>query len=296
MKIAFFGNHTVGVEVLSTLMELTRVVGVVAHPPDPEDGHRYQSVYEFSQQNKLTVIRGKPSDLEIFSFIEGAEPDLIWVTDYRYLLPPRFLQIAPLGAINLHPSLLPKYRGRASINWAIINGESELGLTAHFIDEGIDSGDIILQEKFELKPDEDIQDALTKLMPLYRSVTRQVIQYFQLGSVPRYPQNESLAISFPSRKPKDGKIDWGQSAEKVCNLIRAVTYPYPGAFSFLRGTKVLIWKATVVKSQTVQIPGTVLAFKGDSPIVMCGHDALVLEQFELVEQDTAKILFEDKLG
>ena len=139
MRIAFLGNHTVGVRALGTLASAVDVVAVVAHPPDPEDGVRYESVFEFAKKHGLPAIRGKPGQTHVRELLQEASPELIWVTDYRYLLPIELIDQARLGAVNLHPSLLPRYRGRAPVNWAILHGESELGLTAHFIDEGMPS-------------------------------------------------------------------------------------------------------------------------------------------------------------
>ncbi len=134
MRIAFLGNHTVGVIVLKLLFKEKDIVGVVAHPADPEDGIRYRSVYKFAVKHCLPVIRAKGKDKNHEQFIREKKPDLLWITDYRYLIPKNIISLAPLGTINLHPSLLPKYRGRAPVNWAIINGETILGLTAHFVD------------------------------------------------------------------------------------------------------------------------------------------------------------------
>jgi len=137
MRIVFLGNHTVGVKVLDTLNEVANLSGVVAHPPDPDDGVRYASVYEWSLEHRIPVIRGRAKDAVVHGFIRDRCPELLWVTDYRYLLPAEVLNLAPWGAVNLHPSLLPEYRGRASVNQAIINGETRLGLTAHFIESDL---------------------------------------------------------------------------------------------------------------------------------------------------------------
>ena len=125
MNVIFFGNHTVGVSVLKVLLKEVNVEGVVSHPSDPEDGIKYESVYDFSLSNNLNAIRGKGSDKKIVNFVTTKSPDLIWVTDYRYLLPKKIFTVPKYGSINMHPSLLPKYRGRASLNWAIINGEKK---------------------------------------------------------------------------------------------------------------------------------------------------------------------------
>lgn len=281
MRVLFFGNHDVGIAALETLLASTEVVGVVAHPIDPEEGIRYASVYDFAQQEKLNVIRGKGKDLKVFEFAEAIKPDLIWVTDYRYIIPCELIGVAFRGAVNLHPSLLPKYRGRAPINWAILYGETEIGLTAHFIDEGVDSGDIIEQIPISLSVNEDVGDALFALMPLYRSITKKVISYFEQNNVPRRPQDIVQGSIFPARTPKDGQIDWSKSAVEIRNLIRAVSRPYPGAFCDFHGETIHIWKAAVVEGDgSEHESGEIIKVLGVSKfIVRCGDGCLQVEEW-----------------
>lgn len=289
MRVVFLGNHTVGVTALSVLAAGAEVVGVVAHPLDPEDGVLYQSVYEYAKSCGFSVIRGKASEPRVADFIAEAQPDLLWITDYRYLLPVHLLCIASLGTINLHPSLLPSYRGRAPINWAILNGETDLGLTAHFVDEGMDSGDIIEQEHFELSVDEDVGDALSKLIPLYATVSSRILKNLQTGNIVRRKQDDSRSTYFPARKPEDGLIDWSQSAIVIMNLVRAVAKPYPGAFTFIGNVQMLIWKACLAQTYTNGQAGTIIGFEQGVPIVACGEGALVLILFELPVAENCKI-------
>jgi len=286
MKVSFLGNHTVGVTALKAIAANEDIVSVVAHPFDPEDGVLYDSVYDYATQMGWNTIRSNGKGCSLEDFIKESKPDLIWVTDYRYLLPLSLVNLAPLGAVNLHPSLLPKYRGRASINWAILKGEEELGLTAHFIDEGIDSGDIIEQIRFKLSEDQDIGNALELLYPLYERLTYQVLKYFHLGDVPRYSQKHNDATIFPRRKPEDGLIDWDQPAKRVQDLIRAVSHPYPGAFSFWHGHKILIWSATLYSGEISKgLPGEVLRSDSNN-FVVCVKDGAILVKY--AELDSSK--------
>ena len=281
MRVVFLGNHTVGVRVLQAMTSHADVTGVVAHPEDPEDGVRYESVFDFANRQGWSAIRGTPKDPGVHAFIEAARPDLLWITDYRYLIPPSLFQVARLGAVNLHPSLLPKYRGRASLNWAILRGETTLGLTAHFVDEGMDTGDIIEQISFELSEDQDVGDCLEILYPLYGQVTRQVLSCFHAGKVPRRPQDHAIATAFPRRRPEDGLIDWGQPARLVCNLVRAVAAPYPGAFTTLAGQKLTIWKARALDTAVSgDGPGVVLEVTPEGTTVQCGAGALLVSRME----------------
>jgi methionyl-tRNA formyltransferase len=295
MRVVFFGNHTVGVRALSILSDYEEVVGVVAHPPDPEDGSRYESVFEFANGCGLPAIRGKANDPEVMSFVYKAAPDLLWITDYRYLLPRRLVTLPPLGVINLHPSLLPKYRGRAPINWAIIHGESKLGLTAHFVDEAMDSGDVIIQEGFELNQDEDVGDALYKLIPLYQDVTRRVLGYLRNGHVPRTSQNVDHATSYPARKPSDGQIVWNLPAASILNFIRAVAAPYPGAFSFLGVSKIIIWQAKLGTMQPGRWPGEIVGFDKKEPIISCKDGTLILKKIQFCDGAKSTLSSGDRL-
>lgn len=243
IRVLFLGNHTVGVRALDALHRAAKVVGVVAHPPDDEDGRVYESIFEHAHRLGLNATRMKPHSPGFSAFVRQAASDLLWVTDYRYLLPADMIATAQHGAVNLHPSLLPRYRGRAPLNWAILNGEQRLGLTAHFIDEGIDSGDIIDQQTFELGDDQDVGDALRLLYPMYTQMTERVVEMFRTGSVRPVRQDESRVSEFAARRPSDGLIDWQQPASRIRNLVRAVARPYPGAFSFVAGRKTLIWSA-----------------------------------------------------
>jgi methionyl-tRNA formyltransferase len=189
--------------------------------------------------------------------------------------------LAPLGTVNLHPSLLPRYRGRASINWAILNGDRRLGLTAHFVDEGIDTGDIIEQVSYEIGDDQDVGHCLNILYPLYGGITRKVLSHFECGRVPRMAQDHSRATSFPRRRPEDGRIDWAQSARSIYNLIRAVAFPYPGAFTTLSGQAVTVWKARMASEGASESePGRVIRDHELGPLVQCGQGTLLLTRFE----------------
>lgn len=243
LKIIFFGNHTVGVQVINVLNRYGCLSGVVAHPEDPEDGVRYLSVYENAKKLKVPLIRISPKSPILLEFIEQINPDLIFVTDYRYLLPEEVFLKAKLGAVNLHPSILPKYRGRASLNWAMINGEREVGLTAHFIDHGVDTGDIIKQILLTVNENDYIGDVLNNIYPLYNKITEEVIENFISGTIIRQKQDNSAASIYPARKPNDGIIDCAKDAWDILNFIKALSKPYPGAFFNYGGKKLIIWSA-----------------------------------------------------
>lgn len=290
LKVLFFGNHTLGVRTLDVVRAQADLVGVVAHPEDPEDGVRYESIFAAAGRLGVPAVRmhGKHAGLE--SFVRRCAPDLIWITDFRYLLPAAILALAPRGGVNLHPSLLPQYRGRAPVNWGILRGETRFGLTAHFVDEGMDTGDIIAQRAYELGAHEDVGDALNKLYPLYAEVTAEVLGHFQRGAVPRRVQDHTRATAFGRRTPEDGRVDWTRPALEVRNLIRAVAAPYPGAFSAWGEGRLFFWKAGGIQpfaSRRPRTPGEVLAIGDDGRTltVACGDGALVITRFSSVGAD-----------
>lgn len=281
MRILFLGNHTVGVRSLCALAKNDSIVGVVAHPVDPEDGVCYESVYEQAAGAGLSVVRLKGRDPALESYVRGVRPDLLWLTDYRYLLPQAVIDLAPLGAVNLHPSLLPMYRGRAPINWAILNGERELGLSAHFIDEGVDSGDIIAQRTISLCADEDVGHALEKLYPIYEQLSHEVARAFRSGSVQRRAQPAGSWPNWPRRKPEDGRIDWSTDSESVANLVRAVARPYPGAFSRLADGRLTIWKARAGTARGPGSSGSIWRSEQSRFFVNCGEGSLEVLDYEV---------------
>ncbi len=282
MRVVFMGNHTVGVRALNALRQSCDVTGVVAHPEDIEDGVRYESVYDFAKGQGLTVERLQPTDARFQAFVRQAAPDLIWLTDYRYIIPKQALEIPRHGTVNLHPSLLPKYRGRAPLNWAIIEDESQLGLTAHFVSEAIDAGDIIAQRSFHLASNEDVGDALEKLYPMYANITARVLDDFNRNTIKRTPQPSGNHKVYPRRRPEDGWIDWRMPARDICNLVRGVSRPYPGAFGCVGERRVTIWKCAVEESGTGATPGTIVDIASDrSAKIACGRGTLIALDYSI---------------
>ncbi len=270
-RVIFLGNHTVGVRSLGSLMEVCHVELVVAHPADPEDGLVYESVHDFAMRNRLPVFRSTGRNPDLYRRIEQIAPDLIWTADYRYLLPQGVIDLASDACINLHPSLLPAYRGRAPLNWAILNGEREVGLTAHLIDEGVDTGAVLCQKRISMSPSEDVGDVLRRLEPIYESITREVIQGLESGDLVPVPQPEGDWPTWPRRTPGDGCIDWNRSSGEIVNLIRAVADPYPGARTRLCDSEILIWKATALPDlESNHVPGSVLSVADRGFMVQAG--------------------------
>jgi methionyl-tRNA formyltransferase len=277
IRALLLGNHTVAVRALNALRTCAEVCAVVAHPLDAEDGVRYVSLYKHARSMGVPAHRFTGRDSGLAALVGREQPNLLLTVDFRYLLPTQLFVNNDVTAINLHPSLLPAYRGRAPLNWAILNGETRLGLTAHCIDEKADSGDIIAQQAFDLSATEDIGDALRKLYPLYERMVIETVALVASGRIPRRAQDHSQATVFPRRRPEDGEIDWHDPAVQVHRLVRAVAAPYPGAFGWLGQQKVMIWRAQTGAGCASSPPGCVHAECGaDGFEVACGEGSLIV--------------------
>ena len=198
---------------------------------------------------------------------------------YRNMLSEEILAIPSKGALNLHGSLLPKYRGRVPINWAIINGEKETGVTLHYMTRKADAGDIVDQEKIEITNDDTAKTLFCKADKAAALLLDRALPLLKDGKAARIPQDDSKATTFGGRKPADGQIDWSKPADEIRNLIRAVTLPYPGAFSYITDRKVFFWAADVVAADRKAMPGTVL---NNAPFtIACGEGALRIKTGQL---------------
>lgn len=297
MRTVFMGNHTVGVIVLRQLLRNTEVGAVFSHPAHPDDGNLYLSVYKTAQEAGVPAYQFNGSQQDkLYLAVKALNPDLIVVADYRYILKKEVLEIPKLGAINFHPSLLPRYRGRAPVNWAIIRGEKEVGLTVHFIDNGVDNGDILLQEKVEVDIGDTIKDIHEKLFPVYDRFACEVIRLFEQGYPPRQKQDESKATIFSRRTSADGLIDWRQNSIDIYNLIRAITYPYPGAFSYVNGKKYLIWSSALVNDRTsgkmvASKPGEICSIDNNGITVKANDGVILLRNVQ--ENGGGKVDFKE---
>ncbi len=274
MRVLFLGDRTAGVRSLDALARENAIVGVVAHPTSSNNDAGDESVFEHASGAGFSTVRLKGRELELARFVRDARPDVLWIADYGYLLPPEVLALAPLGAVNLHPSLLPHYRGRESIHWAIRNGERRIGLTAHFVNSGVDSGDIIAQQAIALSEDDDIGSALEKLHPIYARLSRDVAALLRTGSARAVPQAAGNWPHCPSLGPADREIDWSWSSQAVADFVRAWARPYPGASTSLGGTPMTIWRARAGMPSGPGSVGSIWSVERERFFVNCGIGSL----------------------
>ena len=243
--ILIFAYHDVGYECLDVLIQHDEyILAVITHEDNPKEELWFRSVAGLARKYGIPVYTPETVNTpEWIERIRSWEPDLIFSFYYRNMIKEELLNIPRLGAFNMHGSLLPKYRGRVPINWAILHGEKETGVTLHHMVKRADAGDIVDQEAVPIGHDDTAQDVFGKCVKAARTVLERRLEALKEGTAPRRKQDESLATYFGGRKPEDGRIDWTEDAGKIYNLIRAVTSPYPGAFTDVEGKRLFIWWA-----------------------------------------------------
>ncbi|MDO9515210.1 MAG: formyltransferase [Syntrophales bacterium] len=244
MKAVAFAYHDMGIAGLEALKgEGFDIRAVISHDDDPEENCWFGSVVEWARENGVPAYC--PPDVnapEWIQKIRALSPDVIFSFYYRNLLGGALLAIPPAGAYNLHGSLLPAYRGRCPVNWVLVNGETKTGVTLHHMVEAADAGDIVGQVEIPIGADDTALTLYEKLCVGAKELLEGLLPLIKEGTTPRIPQDLKAGSYFGGRRPEDGRIDWHWPTSRIYNLIRAVTDPYPGAFTTLPGgEKMLIW-------------------------------------------------------
>jgi methionyl-tRNA formyltransferase len=237
-----FAYHDVGVNCLKALLNAgIQVDLVVTHQDDPNENVWFGSVAGLCAEKNIPFITPNANELAgLSSKIQALAPDYIFSFYYRFMIPAQILACAKIAALNMHGSLLPKYRGRAPVNWAILHGETETGATLHMMEAKPDAGDIVGQAAVSIGPDETATDVFSKVSHAAVSVIDSALPSLLKGIVPRKPNELQNGSYFGGRKPADGQIHWNQTAKQVHDLVRAVAPPYPGAFTAHEGKTMIV--------------------------------------------------------
>jgi methionyl-tRNA formyltransferase len=250
MRIVFMGTPQFAIPSLNKLIQIRHQIVEVVTVPDKPQGRGLKlaesPVKRFAREHDLKVLT--PKDLKDESFIlalKGLNPDLIVVVAFR-ILPEEVFSIPPLGTVNLHASLLPKYRGAAPINWAIINGETKTGLTTFYIRKKVDTGDMILQKELDIYPEENFGELHDRMADLGADILLETLDLIERGEVEPLKQEDSRATKAPKITPEHCRIDWSRGAVEIKNLIRGLS-PTPGAFALFRGRILKIFKSEVIE-------------------------------------------------
>lgn len=281
MKCVVLGYHNIGcVGIKALLKNGFEVAAVFTHKDNPNENIWFDSVAELACAEGLPVFAPDDINHPVWAEkIKAIKPDIIFSFYFRDMVKKPILEIPKHGCLNLHGSLLPAYRGRVPINWAIINGETETGVTLHYMTSKPDDGDIVGQEKIAIGTNDTAKDVHQKATKAAAVLLDKMLPLIKKGKAPRKKQDESKASYFGGRKPADGEIDWSKSAAEIRNLVRATTRPYPGAFSYMGDRKCFFWSVSEAKSAKKSKPGTVISF--DPLIVACGKGAVKVESAQL---------------
>ncbi|HEX5314693.1 MAG TPA: formyltransferase [Gammaproteobacteria bacterium] len=241
-RAVVFAYHDVGVRGLETLLARgVDVLLVVTHEDDPAEAGWFASVADHARRYGIDTITPAPGDLPALGpRLAALAPDFLFSFYYRHLLPAALIETARGGAFNLHGSLLPRYRGRAPVNWAVLAGETETGASLHYMTARADAGDLVAQESVPILPNDTAAEVMTKISVAGERLLWRVLPELIAGTAPRKPLDLAAGNYCGRRRPEDGRIDWSQGAWAIHNLVRAVAPPYPGAFSDIGGGRLFL--------------------------------------------------------
>ena len=273
MKTVVLAYHEIGAAGLrAAVRNGLDVVAVLTHRDDPAEGGWYASVAEEAARMGIPVHAPEDPNHPIWrDRLARLEPELLLSFHYRAMVGRAFRRLFPAGCFNMHASLLPRYRGRAPINWVLVNGEQETGVTLHEMVDQADAGPIIGQNRFAIEPNDTARTLTSKAADSAGELMDLVVPQIVAGRIERTPQVESNATVMPARTPDDGLVDWMQSADEIRNLVRAVTRPWPGAFTHAGNRRFMIWEATV-DHESNGVPGEILSTE---PLtIACGKGAV----------------------
>lgn len=277
-RIALFAYSESGHACLKLLLARhEQIVLVATHRDDPKEPRWFPSVADLASAHGIEpVVLADATRPESIARVRAAAPDLLLCAYYREILPAEILAIPRLGAYNIHGSLLPRYRGRAPVNWAVANGETRTGATLHVMTSRPDSGDIVDQEAVPIGPDDTAIEVQRRVTAAAAAVLDRQLGNLKAGIAPRTPQDEKAATTYGRRRPEDGRIDWMRPTAEVHNLVRAVTHPYPGAFTdAFGGGRTYVWKTRLPSlGAHDNFPGQVRSEEGRL-YVACGDDRYV---------------------
>jgi methionyl-tRNA formyltransferase len=280
LRIVFCGTPAFAVPALHGLIAEpdVEIAGVVTQPDRPRGrGQKLHSspVKDAAIGAEISVYQPeKIKSDEAYEYFTRLAPDAVVIIAYGQIISPRLIAIPRLGWINLHASLLPKYRGAAPINWAIANGDKRTGLTTMQIDAGLDTGPVLLKYETEIGADETATELVTRLAEAGAPLILETLRKLDHGVIAPTPQDNSQASSAPILKKEDGRIDWGLTARKIYNRIRGLQ-PWPGAFTAFRGKNCQIWGKPLQPVQAGGTPGIILPTREDGLLVICGGNTVL---------------------
>ena len=285
MKIIFMGTPDFSVGTLEALVEAGHEVVLAVTQPDKPKGRgkemQFTPVKECALAHNIPVYQPKKiREPECIEELKKYQADVCVVVAFGQILPKEILEMTPYGCINVHASLLPKYRGAAPIQWAVINGEKVSGVTTMQMDEGLDTGDMLEKVEITLDKKETGGSLFDKLSAKGAALCVHTLAELEKGTITPQKQGESTTEYAKMLNKKSGEIDWTKTAVEIERLIRGLN-PWPSAFTFINGKTLKVWRSSVEKAEVKEIPGTVMSADKEGIHVACGQDVLVLREVQL---------------
>ena len=285
MRIIYLGTSDIAVPALQALIQSDQEVVAVVTQPDKSSGRgkniRFSPVKEAALAAGLSILQPERiKEEQVQSELKELSPDLLVVTAYSQKIPDEVIAIAPYGCINIHPSLLPKYRGAAPLIGAILNGEEKTGVTIMRIAAELDAGNILAQEELPIEPDDTLRTLEPKAAALGAKMLLDVIGQMEQGTLSEREQDPAAATYMKTISKEAGKIDFSEPAKQIRCQIRAFD-PWPSAYTSLEGRTFKFWAADVVENTEDAEPGTVVFVDKKTLIVKCGEDALSLREVQM---------------
>jgi methionyl-tRNA formyltransferase len=286
-RAVVFAYHNVGVRCLRVLLAHgVEVPLVVTHADDPSETIWYESVAGTAAERGIAAIApDDPNGAESLARVAALAPDFLFSFYYRRMLKDPLVALPACGALNMHGSLLPRYRGRAPVNWAVLNGERETGATLHYMTAKPDAGDIVAQIAVPILPDDTAREAFDKVTVAAEIALDGVLPALLAGIAARRPQDHGKATYYGGRRPEDGVIDWERDATTIHNLVRAVAPPYPGAFTAIGGVPARVLRTRILDPGVGRKAPPALALRDGGIVAQCGGGGtLAIAALELAGQ------------
>lgn len=293
-KVIFFGNNS---SILCCLVKNSDVQSVFCQPLDKAN----TNLMEIKEiVDKYSISLHQPERQELYSYtdyIKNLNPDLIVVCGYKYIISGEIFNIPKFRSINIHPSYLPNYRGQHVVNWAIVNGETKTGVTIHFIDKGIDTGEIIIQKEIPILFEDSASTLHDRIYRVACELLESVLNNISSGkTLQATKQDDSKASYFRPRNPEDGLIDWSKQGIEIYNLIRALVKPWPGAYSYIKAKKVIFWNAIFETGSYGFSPGTIIDNLDSKLVISVKGGKLSVDDYAALDENTGETNIELQIG
>jgi methionyl-tRNA formyltransferase len=292
MRVVAFGYMTWGRRTVEAILDAGHEIPLIVTHPESDNAYEKifnESVAELAADRGIPLlVRNRADDAEVRGAVAAADAEVMVVSNWRTWLPPEVFSIPRMGTLNVHDALLPAYAGFAPLNWALINDEPEVGVTAHVMNAEFDAGDIVLQRSTPVTDDDMITDLFDRTLAMFGPITVDALELMASGRTDWAPQDRRAASYFHRRTEEENRIDWTWSARELFNLVRAQADPYPNAFCYHGAERLRILRARVTEAPFGGTPGRIFIRQGSGVVIVAGADSrrgrnpgLVIERVRL---------------